>query len=422
MVRAFAVFALAVFAGSWLPAQVAEGPEPNDSVATATTLGCGAQALGVLANANDADWYRLVLTAPAVLRCETGPGAGGEIGDTTLVLLDAGGAPLAANDDGVGVGYYSRLTTKTLAAGTWFVAVHAGPQALASGSYSFDVRCTASTLVAPTTIVNEGVEPNDPRLGGTATTVLPTVRCNGILSSTGGGGDYDFYRVILFGETFLQARVSATATHPTTPRADDPVLYLFDGSSPPQLLAGPFRGTTYGLDDAAFDLRLPGGIYHVAVRGYEGSIAGRYYLDLHQSLGASATTHAGGCGGRTLGLRATAVGPGAPMGLERPVLGTTYELFGSGLGAFGITLHVVGFQATNVDLTPFGAVGCTLEVVWVDLPGQLADALGQTTFVVTLPDSVSLLGATLESQLAVLDGSNPLGVTLSNRVSAVAGN
>ena len=39
-----------------------------------------------------------------------------------------------------------------------------------------------------------------------------------------------------------------------------------------------------------------------------------------------------------------------------------------------------------------------------------------------VPDSVNLLGTTVHSQAAVLDLSNPLGITISNRVAATIGN
>jgi hypothetical protein len=62
-----------------------------------------------------------------------------------------------------------------------------------------------------------------------------------------------------------------------------------------------------------------------------------------------------------------------------------------------------------------------LEVVYIDTPLQLADAAGRATFSLRLPETPSLLGTTVESQVAVFDLSNALGITLSNRVSAAVG-
>lgn len=400
--------------------RVAEGPEPNSSIATATVLPLGREAFGVLA-AGDSDWYRVTLVVPTDLRAETGPGYGPQVGDTWLVLLDAAGSPLRADDDGVGAGFYSRLDCPGLAAGTYYLAVEAGSQALANGSYSLDVRGAQPVNLTAPPVVAEAAENNDPRQGGVATTVALPARCNGLVSSIGAGGDWDFWRFQLATESFVRARVDATAAQPLAPHLDDPVLYLFDGGAPPALLMGPVHGSNFGVWDAALDARLAPGTYQIAVRGQAGSIAGHYYLDLLRSDAASVVVHAGGCGGRVLDVATTSTGPAAPLRTERPTIGTTWCVRGAGLGANGFVFHVVGFAATFVDLTPFGAPGCALEVVYVDTPLQLADGTGATTFAVTLPEDPALLGATLESQLAVFDLSNALGITLSNRVSALLG-
>jgi hypothetical protein len=411
-----------MLAAAGLGQQVPEAAEPNSSTATATVLALGREAFGTLATVADADWYRVTTAATVDLRLETAPGLGLQVGDTVLTLLDATGAPLRSNDDGVACGWYSRLLVPSLPAGTYYVAVEAGTNAVAGGSYVLDVRAaTPTTFVAPP-VTNEGAENNDPRSGGVPTTVSLPARGNGSIATTGPAGDWDFWRFLLLADSFVQVRVAATASHPTQPRMDDPILYLYDGASPPNLLAGPFYASNFGVWDTAIDVRLPAGVYQVAIRGWVGSIAGSYWLDLHRSDAARVTVHAGGCGGRVAGVATATSGPGAPLVLERPVLGTTYALRGSSLGAGGFAFHVVGFAATAIDLGPFGAPGCTLEVNFVDSPLQLADAAGTTTFAVPLPESATLLGATLMSQIAVFDLSNALGVTLSNRVTAVLGN
>ncbi|MFY9342941.1 MAG: PPC domain-containing protein [Planctomycetota bacterium] len=405
-----------------LAQQVPEGAEPNATTATATVLPLGREAFGTLSTLADADWYRLTLVATTDLRLETGPGPGTQLGDTFLVLLDGAGNVLRSNDHGVAAGFYSRLYANALSPGTYYAAVEAGTAAVAGGSYTLDVRGAVALSLAPPPTVNEGPENNDPRTGGTPTTVTLPARCNGVVSTAGNGGDWDFYRFTLSSESFVQVRVAATATHPSTPRLDDPVLYLFDGASPPALVAGPFRATSFATWNAAGDLRLAAGTWQVAIRGWAGSVAGSYWLDIHRSDGARATVHPGGCGGRVATVATTNSGPGAPAVVERPAIGTTWAVRGSNLGAGGFVFHVVGFASTWIDLGPFGAPGCALEVAYVDTPLQLADAAGATTFAVGLPESGSLLGVTLESQLAVFDLSNPLGLTFSNRVSAVLGN
>jgi hypothetical protein len=401
--------------------RVVEAPEPNATPASATSLPLGAEAAGVLTNAADADWYAVTVAAGARLRIETGPGAAAvQARDTVVTLLDAVGAPVCSNDDGVASGWYTRLVTAALPAGQYFVAVEGGAAAVAGGAYALDVRAVTVPAFAGATAV-EGPENNDPRSGGTATAVTLPARCSGAVGSAGIGGDWDFYRFTLAVDATVEARVDATASHPSATRLDDPVLYLFDVATPPNLLAGPFQSRSFGVYDAWLEARLSAGTYQIAVRGWSGSTTGAYYLDLVRRDAARTTVGVGGCGGRNLSVPATDAGPGAPLRLERPVLGATWSLLGSNLGAGGFAFHVVGLQATAVDLTAFGAPGCVLEVVYLDTPLQVADGAGRAVFVLRLPDTPSLLGTTIESQVAVFDLANALGVTLSNRVSAAVG-
>ncbi|MBX3463466.1 MAG: hypothetical protein KF830_09860 [Planctomycetes bacterium] len=401
--------------------QVTEGPEPNSSVATATMLPCGAQGLGALGTTVDVDWWALSLATPAELFVETLPGGGAQIGDTILTLLDAGGAPLRTNDDGLGAGLYSRLHVPWLAAGSYFAVVQRGAAAPGTGTYRIDVRCAPFAPSGSGPLVAEGPENNDPRTGGTPTTVPVPSRCSGSLSSTGPGGDWDFYRFTLLEPSLLRARVDATAAHPVTPRTDDPVLHLFSDGSPPQLLAAAAAGTTFGVWNAELAVHLPVGVYQVAVRGWQDSPAGSYYLDLRRVRAASATAEPGGCAGRTLELLRTDLGPGAPLALERPVIGRTYALFGSNLGANGLAVHAYGVTPVDVDLAPVGAPGCFLKVDWIDLVPLFADGAGTAAVALALGEDPTLLGVPLVNQLGVLDFSNPLGITTSNSVHAVMG-
>lgn len=401
--------------------RVGEAVEPNSSPATATVLGLGFEGVGTLATANDSDWFRVTLTVVTDLRIESGPGPGAPVGDTVLTLLDSTGAPLRSNDDGVGCGFHARLYCPNLPPGTYYVAVEPGSAAVANGTYAIDVRGASPLFATAPPVVAEGPENNDPRLGGTATAVVLPARCNGLVTTTGPAGDWDFYRFVLPVAGFVQVRVAATATHPQPPVMDDPILYLFDTATPPNLLAGPFYASQFGVWDTTLDVPLPAGAWQVAIRGWVGSLAGRYYLDLYRSDAAFVTVHPGGCGGRSLDVATATSGPSAPVRVERPTLGTTFALRGSNLGSGGFAFHVVGFASTFVDLTAAGAPGCALEVVFVDTPLQLADAAGETTFLVPIPEQAALVGTGLQSQLAVFDLSNPLGVTLSNRVTAVLG-
>lgn len=412
---------IALSLAAWSPGQrLLEAPEPNDTPAQATVLPCGGEAEGTLASPADIDCYRLTLAAAAELWAGTGPGAAPEIGDTVVTLLDASGAPLRAAAGGVGTGDHAVLFAAALPAGTYYLQVARGAGGALAGSYVLDVRCRAvlaSTVLPP---VLEGAENNDPRSGGTPTPVVMPARCYGALASSGPLGDWDFYQVLLGVDGVLRARVDATSTLPSG-AADDLALYLFDGQTPPVQLLGPVIAGDPGAHDQQLVARLAAGTYRVAVRALQGSAAGSYRLDLSASAAARVTTWPGGCAGRTLDVAKTALGPGAPLRLERPATGSTWSLRGEHLGSAGFAFHVVGFTATALDLTPLGASGCTLEVAYVDTVFQFADATGRALWWLRIPDSSNLLGASLENQVAVLDLSNPLGVTLSNRVSAVLG-
>ncbi|MFN3240396.1 MAG: PPC domain-containing protein [Planctomycetota bacterium] len=402
-----------------LAQRVVEAPEPNASTLTATTLSCGEEAAGGLGTLSDEDWYRVVLAASTDLHVATGPGLGGAVRDTVVTLLDDTGGPLQQSDDGVESGWYSELFAAALPAGVYYVAVTAGANAV-PGSYVLDVRCgaAAGATVPPTT--NEAAENNDPRSGGVATSAIVPMRGLGALGSTGVDGDWDFWRVLVFGDSVLRVRLDATGAVAGTP-AQDPVLYLFDGASVPNLVAGPFYASDRDAWDQVLDLRVAGGIHHLAVRGADGSQAGAYVLDVTATPAAAGTVFAGGCGGRTLWLGTTGFGPGAPLVRERPRLGSSYSVDGSSLGGNGFAFHVVGLQATFVDLTPFGAAGCALEVSVVDTVFQFADAVGNASWTIPVPDTAALIGTQLHSQIAVLDLSNALGITISNRVAATIG-
>lgn len=419
---ALTAFAALALASSLCAQRIGEGPEPNQTVGTATQLACGQEAFGFLSSANDRDWYRFVLTTPANVVLRSGPSPTGEIGDTVLVLLDAGGAPLQASDDAVARGYYSRVSAPALPAGTYYCSVQAGANAAPGGigNYLLDLGCHPLAGLPTPPVAHEGPENNDPRTGGTATNVIASVRCDGDLSATGFDGDWDFYRVLVFGDSVLRVTVDATAGHASQP-ANDPVLYLFDSQSPPNVVFGPVYASDFGAWDQELSVRVAGGIHQIAVRGSELSDPGAYYLDVRATPAARATVHAGGCGGRVLALPTTTFGPGQPQSLERASLGMSYSVEGQNLGSLGYAFHVIGFQATLVDLGPLGAPGCTLEVVFADVLLQLADNAGRASWTILVPEDPSLIGARLESQAAVLDLSNPLGITISNRVTATLG-
>jgi|GEM_PF-5386276 len=418
--RAYLLIAVSVLAPDGRSQRVNEAPEPNASAATATLLSCGEEAVGNLSAPGDEDWYEVTLPAGADLWVATGPGPGVAARDTVITLLDATGGPLRQNDDRVQAGWYSELNVTQLPAATYLIAVSSGVNAVA-GSYQLDVACVApASSIATPPVVVEGPENNDPLTGGNATGAIAPLRGSGALLSTGVDGDWDFWRVLVLGDAILRVRLAATSSI-SSGAAEDPVVYLFDAATPPNVVAGPFYASDRGRWDQALDLRVDGGIHQVAVRGVEGSQPGSYLLDVTASPVAQGAVLSGGCSGRSLSLPTATHGPGTPRIAEYPRLGSTYTVAGSSLGSLGYCFYAVGLQAQFVDLGPLGAPGCALEVVPLDVRFKFADSLGQAAWSVTVPETLSLLGTQLHSQVAVLDLSNALGITMSNRVYGVVG-
>src|SRR5690606_33931999 len=62
--------------------RIQEAAEPNASVATATPMSCGQEAVGSLSSTTDEDWFRIVLPVTSDLRLQTGPSHSNAIGDT----------------------------------------------------------------------------------------------------------------------------------------------------------------------------------------------------------------------------------------------------------------------------------------------------------------------------------------------------
>lgn len=109
--------------------------EPNDDWSRAGTIGPRTPASFAVDIPGDVDWYALELDEPARLRFETHSRGQGRDVDTRLFVCDEFEPQLcdfldeethiAANDDGEGLGRYSRVDADLEAGGTYFVVVEA---------------------------------------------------------------------------------------------------------------------------------------------------------------------------------------------------------------------------------------------------------------------------------------------------------
>ncbi|MCA8977704.1 MAG: hypothetical protein KDC98_23470, partial [Planctomycetes bacterium] len=229
--------------------------------------------------------------------------------------------------------------------------------------------------------------------------------------------DYDFYRLLITRPGQLRMETLPTAPFPAM---RDTVLFLTNSSYAP---IATDDDSGFGLFSLLSTYVIPG-TYYVAIKGEN---AGNYVLDITLTPmpapgQATVTVRSGGCG-PTLGLRQTVAGP--TVTTEVPVLGSTYYLDGGNMPANALLIRVIGTDPlpTPFDLGPIGAPGCLLFVDPIDQSPTVADASGHYYWPLrSSPLDIAFIGLTLEQQIAVVDPlANPLGITISNRVSSVCG-
>jgi hypothetical protein len=415
--------------------------EPNDTSATASLIVPGVQSYGDIGPlSTDVDYYAFTLAAASDVRAMTSPGFVNQVDDTMLTLIAPDGVTvLTTNDDTTGRGYYSQVTAGNLAPGTYFLKVESFFGSYV-GSYCLDLivapNCDLVTQLAA--IQPEGAEPNDPRVsGGVATMTTYDSRNSGNISASAGTtsytnatSDYDFW-----GFTVAAAGSITVATCPTTgapaPTISDTVLFLTDANY-----------TVLATNDDSCGLRsqiiytVPApGLYYAVVKGYSGS--GNYYLDIGTpppACSAAAITNAtflanpGGCVGSNgtphLGVRETT----SHLGVfpERPLIGTEFVMDLTNVPAGTAWIQVLGFVTLPLpgfDLGPLGAPGCFVETSPLVNTIAFTTATGDAFWSLPIPYNLALCGLPLELQGAVFDPpANLLGITVSNRGSAVIGN
>ena len=114
-------------------------------------IAVGASAAGVLQQAGDHDWFKVILQAGVTYTIsEIGQhGRGGTLGDPYLALRDAAGNIVATNDDILpGSNPDSQIGFTATSTGTYFVDAGAFADGYA-GSYRVDLAQTAGSLAAP---------------------------------------------------------------------------------------------------------------------------------------------------------------------------------------------------------------------------------------------------------------------------------
>jgi hypothetical protein len=418
--------------------------EPNDAPPSATPLLAGAQAYGELTTGalDDWDYYAIALSAPADLLAWTGPGFVNQAGDTRLALTDAAGNVLVEIDDGNTAthGYYSVLTFGGLPAGNYCLRVR-GYDPTTLGTYTLDVVTAPRGTYAPDvtlTPISEGQEPNDPRVAsGVTTPSTPFSHNRGSLSGGGtagtgfaiAGADYDFFRFTVTTPGLHTLSTLGTALLTTTPLVDDTVVFLVQPTNPGYAVLAfndDFQGSSYS--QLVHDIVTPG-VYYAVVKGYSGSSSGQYALDVTGPTPplptgtATFVRHPGGCPGQigmpTLGVRPATFG--FTVAPEKPILGSTWAVDVTNVPSGAALVRLIGLVPTPIDLAPFGAPGCVVEIADVQ-ELRFADPAGFHWWTMTLPVDLQFVGVQIQQQIAVLDAlANQAGVSVAARVSFVAG-
>jgi len=398
----------------------------------------------------DIDMYSFTLAAAADVRAMTGPGLGAQAGDTILTLYafigGVLGPALAVNDDFAGRAYYSQVTAGALlplAVGDSYVLEVKHFTALTgTGSYVLDLYATpVSDLVPVFPPIGPGipsVEVDDPRLlGGVANPAACDLANAGVLAVGGAGtlyvspADYDFFMFVVGGPTAIRLETHAGIG----PTATDTVVHLVDAGLVRLAFDDDSGAGFYSLLNAS----IGPGVYFAAVSGFgAASGVGSYLLDISCSPGtpitaATLVAHPGGCPGGLATLPVPGLAPildtrltslGGILHCELPFLGTELCIDLINLPAFAPVFRVIGFapQPLPVNLAFLGAPACDLEVIPAVNQLAFANAAGIDLWALKLPYVLGFLGTSLEMQGLVIDASAVGGITISNRVTVVAGN
>jgi hypothetical protein len=429
-----------------LLAQSVHEIEPNDTAAAANLIVPGVQSYGDIGPmSTDVDYYMFTLAAAADVRAMTSPGFGSlnQVDDTVLTLVASDGVTgLDYNDDFPGRGRYSQITAGNLPAGTYYLRVESFLNAQV-GSYTLDLVVAPNCDIVPQMgpivgpVVAEGAEPNDPRRGrGVATPTALFTRNLGYISTATDGqsytsltSDYDFWAFTVAAPGPIVLMTCSTGFAPS-PAATDTVVFLADASFAVLAFNDDWCNMWSQLN---YNITVPGQ-YYAVVKGFTGS-TGYYHLDIIGSICNSApitnavfTQNVGGCPGTnglpTLGVRNSMSFP--LIYPERPLIGTEFVMDVTNVPASTALIEVLGFAALPLpgfDLGPLGAAGCFVEVSPIVNTIAFTSATGDAFWRLPIPYNLALCGLHLQLQAAVFDPpANLLGITVSNRGSAVVGN
>ncbi len=385
----------------------------------------------------DLDVYQLTLTAPrSMVAFQISEGDTPANFGHRYEIWDAAGVLLAptttfgtnGGDSGTWNGRIAQQI-RCYPAGTYHIVVRTRPgsanqggQPLAAfypynGNYRLEVKARSMDVVGLP--VTENAEPND--TVATATPIATGQQGLGTLSISTGADVTDLWGPISVAVPSLLQFQTGNGAAPAI--LDTTIgLRLYDPIT--TILGAPTNSTSGNTLEPAgtshargtFTFLLPGTIYYLEVRSPLATTSGNYILQISEITGTAysvgqftaVVANAAGCG--TAGVPAvTRPFTGNP---ELPTIGETFVVQATNLNGLGnLGLMATGFTQilpTPLDLTPFGAPGCVLNVtpdlieVLIGTPAGIAD------YVLPIPPVNALKGTVLFQQPCKWDFATPI--------------
>jgi len=418
---------------------------------TATTITCTsfttAPAVGdtYVIEKVDTDFYQITLTAPRTgLWFLITEGNAPFVCGHRYEVYDSAGVPLLASSTtapayGTNAANSSSLSARTNSIRVW-----------PAGTYLIAVRSPASPFVAPYNVLTTGnyclelyadmkigtgstvaeVEPN-----GTVAQATPLTfgqRGTGNITINTGADISDIWGPIVIPNRPVTVTIQSGRGTPT-PIADTTVNFLnANGTTATAATTGNILDwTSHGRTT---QLLTGGGTYYVEVRSpgtNAATQAGDYVIEISEVMESPYVTAS-----YTISAANTACGtaPFPTLGLtwtsERPVLGELFSRNLIGCPANGVGFLCQGLQNTiangstplPVDLTSYGAPGCTFNVDPAVTMMFVANASGTALLDMNLPGNASVRGLFVWEQAAILNpAANSLGMQFSNFARIIAG-